>query len=159
MKPFALPPAPAVCPPARAIRRGDCVLPVDSDPMTRMLAAEALRERGWRVIEAAHGAEAMSLCTRERPQVTVLDATIVADIIAMANAMRLRTVAQGVQTAARMHSFSGQGCMQMQGFLFSRRPPPEEFVRLARGIGIAWAPVVTALRRPARAPQGARRCA
>jgi len=57
-------------------------------------------------------------------------ATIVAAIIAMANALKLRTIAEGVETRAQMLALSGYGCTLMQGFLFSRPLPPEEFARL-----------------------------
>ncbi|HXY06165.1 MAG TPA: EAL domain-containing protein [Burkholderiaceae bacterium] len=58
-------------------------------------------------------------------------ATVVAAIIAMAKALRLRTIAEGVETSAQMQTLSGQGCTLMQGFLFSRPLPPEEFLLVA----------------------------
>lgn len=55
-------------------RKGDCVLLIDDDPVVRLLTVAALTERGWRVIEAGGGAEALELFVREQPQVVVLDA-------------------------------------------------------------------------------------
>jgi PAS domain S-box-containing protein len=58
----------------RSVRDGDCVLLIDDDPVVRILTVAALTERGWRVVEADGGAQALELFTRERPQVIVLDA-------------------------------------------------------------------------------------
>jgi EAL domain-containing protein (putative c-di-GMP-specific phosphodiesterase class I) len=59
-------------------------------------------------------------------------ATIVAAIIAMARALKLRTIAEGVETRGQMLALSAHGCNLMQGFLFSRPLPADEFLRLAR---------------------------
>jgi PAS domain S-box-containing protein len=58
----------------RSVREGDCVLLIDDDPVVRLLTVAALTERGWRVVEAGSGNEALALFARERPQVIVLDA-------------------------------------------------------------------------------------
>jgi len=58
----------------RSVREGDCVLLIDDDPVVRMLTVAALTERGWRVVEAGSGTEALECFARERPQVIVLDA-------------------------------------------------------------------------------------
>jgi len=60
--------------PVRAARNGDCVLLIDDDPVVRLLTVAALTERGWRVVEAGGGVEALELFARENPQVVVLDA-------------------------------------------------------------------------------------
>jgi len=60
--------------PAAAAPAADRVLLVDDDPVLRLLTATALGERGWRVIEAAGGEEALAAFVAERPQVVVLDA-------------------------------------------------------------------------------------
>ena len=59
---------------ARTVRDGDTVLLIDDDPVVRLLTVAALTERGWRVVEAGGGVEALELFARERPQVVVLDA-------------------------------------------------------------------------------------
>ena len=61
-------------PDGRVVRDGDSVLLIDDDPVVRLLTVAALTERGWRVIEAGGGAEAIELFALERPQVVVLDA-------------------------------------------------------------------------------------
>ena len=43
----------------RAVRGGDCVLLVDDDAVARLLTVSALGDRGWRVIEAGDGVEAL----------------------------------------------------------------------------------------------------
>jgi len=58
----------------RAVRGGDCVLLVDDDAVARLLTVTALGDRGWRVVEAGDGVEALERFARERPQVVVLDA-------------------------------------------------------------------------------------
>jgi PAS domain S-box-containing protein len=58
----------------RTVRDGDSVLLIDDDPVVRLLTVAALAERGWRVVEAGSGTEALELFARERPQVVVLDA-------------------------------------------------------------------------------------
>jgi PAS domain S-box-containing protein len=57
-------------------------------------------------------------------------ATIVAAIIAMARALRMRIVAEGVETRMQMVALHGQGCSVMQGYLFSRPVPGDEFAAL-----------------------------
>ena len=60
--------------PQHLVRAGDRVLLIDDDPVVRLLTATALTERGWHVIEASGGTEAIQEFSRERPQVIVLDA-------------------------------------------------------------------------------------
>jgi predicted signal transduction protein with EAL and GGDEF domain/DNA-binding response OmpR family regulator len=57
-------------------------------------------------------------------------ATIVAAIIAMARALRMKIVAEGVETRMQMVALHGQGCSVMQGFLFSRPVPADQFAEL-----------------------------
>ncbi len=59
---------------ARAAADGGTVLLVDDDAIVRMLTASGLAERGWRVIEAESGAEALELFERHHPQIVALDA-------------------------------------------------------------------------------------
>jgi PAS domain S-box-containing protein len=58
----------------RGVGDGDCVLLIDDDPVVRLLTVAALTERGWRVVEAGSGTEAIEIFALERPQVIVLDA-------------------------------------------------------------------------------------
>ncbi len=58
------------------------------------------------------------------------DAAITTAIIAMAHALGLNVVGEGVETAAQREVLREQGCDAMQGYLFSRPVPPEELVPL-----------------------------
>jgi len=59
-------------------------------------------------------------------------AAIVAAIIAMAGALNLGIVAEGVETRGQMQALLGQGCTRMQGYLFSRPLAAEAYAALAR---------------------------
>ncbi|MGH9750913.1 MAG: putative bifunctional diguanylate cyclase/phosphodiesterase [Candidatus Polarisedimenticolia bacterium] len=58
------------------------------------------------------------------------DATIVQAIIAMAKSLNLGVVAEGVETRDQLVFLRDRGCRVMQGYLFSKPVPAEEFVRL-----------------------------
>jgi diguanylate cyclase (GGDEF)-like protein len=66
------------------------------------------------------------------------DAAIVKAIIAMAHSMNIRVVAEGIETKAQISCLkslkgtldSGLYCDQVQGYLFSRPVPPDEFIKL-----------------------------
>jgi len=55
--------------------------------------------------------------------------SIAAAIVTMGKAMRLRVVAEGVETAAQRDLLAGWGCDEMQGFLFSRALPADAVTR------------------------------
>jgi len=55
------------------------------------------------------------------------DASIVRASIALAHELRLRVVAEGVETADQLRFLSTHQCDEMQGFLFSPAVPPEAF--------------------------------
>jgi len=50
------------------------VLLVDDDEVTLMLTAEALRERGFEILEASSGEQALALLSERMPDMIVLDA-------------------------------------------------------------------------------------
>lgn len=58
------------------------------------------------------------------------DYSIIATIIAMADRLGLRTVAEGVETQAQASALKSMGCNVAQGYLFSRPLTAEEFQRL-----------------------------
>ena len=74
MSHMPLPDAFAKRPGIRGAGEGECVLLIDDDPVVRLLTVAALSERGWRVVEAGSGTEAIEIFAQERPQVVVLDA-------------------------------------------------------------------------------------
>lgn len=59
-------------------------------------------------------------------------AAIVAAIIAMSRSLKLRVVAEGVETRSQMAHLLDQGCCLMQGFLFSPAVPGEDFPALMK---------------------------
>lgn len=58
------------------------------------------------------------------------NAAIVGAIIAMSKSLKLRVVAEGVETRGQMTRLFEQGCQVMQGFLFAPALPPDEFAQL-----------------------------
>ncbi len=60
------------------------------------------------------------------------NAAIVAAIIAMSHSLRLKVVAEGVETAGQMRRLSEQGCFLQQGWLFAKAMPAHEFVDYLR---------------------------
>lgn len=60
------------------------------------------------------------------------DGSLVAAIVAMATALRLQLVAEGVETEAQAEALDAVGCSVMQGYLFDRPLPPDRFVESFR---------------------------
>jgi EAL domain-containing protein (putative c-di-GMP-specific phosphodiesterase class I) len=60
------------------------------------------------------------------------DAAIVTAVLAMARTLKLRVVAEGVETEEQRAFLVAHGCDSAQGWLFSRAVPPEECARLLR---------------------------
>jgi EAL domain-containing protein (putative c-di-GMP-specific phosphodiesterase class I)/GGDEF domain-containing protein/PAS domain-containing protein len=56
------------------------------------------------------------------------DVAIARTIIAMAKALDLKTVAEGVETAGQLELLKTMGCDQIQGYFFSRPLPADEFL-------------------------------
>jgi EAL domain-containing protein (putative c-di-GMP-specific phosphodiesterase class I) len=59
-----------------------------------------------------------------------VDAAIVSAIFAMAQTMRLRVVAEGVETLGQLQMLSGYGCAFAQGYYFSKPLPAERCRKL-----------------------------
>jgi diguanylate cyclase (GGDEF)-like protein/PAS domain S-box-containing protein len=60
------------------------------------------------------------------------DMEIVNAIIAMAHALRLTVLAEGVENEAQLAYLKSRGCDMFQGYLFGRPMPAEEFEKLLR---------------------------
>jgi diguanylate cyclase (GGDEF)-like protein/PAS domain S-box-containing protein len=58
------------------------------------------------------------------------DATIVLSIVSLAHNLRLRVIAEGVETEAQLAYLQKHDCDEMQGFYFSRPLPAIEFAQL-----------------------------
>jgi diguanylate cyclase (GGDEF)-like protein len=61
---------------------------------------------------------------------SVRDASIVTAIINLGHGLGLRVIAEGVETTKQLDCLVGQGCDDVQGFLFSKPVPPSDFARL-----------------------------
>jgi len=60
------------------------------------------------------------------------DASIVTAVISMARSLRLRVVAEGVETVGQLEFLQAQKCDEAQGYYFSRPVPALEFAKLLR---------------------------
>lgn len=60
------------------------------------------------------------------------DSAIVTAIIAMAQSLRLKVIAEGVDRAAQVAFLTAHGCMAAQGFYYSRPVPSEAFSQMLR---------------------------
>jgi EAL domain-containing protein (putative c-di-GMP-specific phosphodiesterase class I) len=58
------------------------------------------------------------------------DAAITTAIIAMAHNLKLGVIAEGVVSEDQQSFLLDQGCDAVQGYLFSRPVPAEEFIKL-----------------------------
>jgi EAL domain-containing protein (putative c-di-GMP-specific phosphodiesterase class I) len=60
------------------------------------------------------------------------DAAIATAIIAMGNSLNMHIIAEGVETQEQYDFFKDTNCGQVQGYLFSRPLPSDEFVKMLK---------------------------
>ena len=122
----------------------ESVVMEDVATTTRILAR--LRQLGVQIAIDDFGSEYSSLAYLKRLPATVLkidktfvdslgrdesaDATLIASIVAMADALGIATVAEGVETEAQARHLDKLGCGSAQGFLYSRPVGPERLPEL-----------------------------
>ena len=58
------------------------------------------------------------------------DAAIMGAVIAMAHSLKLRVIAEGVETVEQVQFLRSLDCDEMQGYFISRPVPPDEIVFL-----------------------------
>jgi diguanylate cyclase (GGDEF)-like protein/PAS domain S-box-containing protein len=108
---------------------------------------QTLRERGTQVALDDFGTGYSSLSYLRRFPIDALkidqsfvsqitgdgdDTTIVTAVISMARSLKLRVIAEGVETAEQLAFLQAHECDEAQGFYFSRPVPPEQFATLLR---------------------------
>lgn len=118
-----------------------------TDPVSAINVVKLLGERGVHCSIDDFGTGYSSLSVLKRFPITKLkidrsfvadvttqanDAAIVCAIIALANALNLKVVAEGVETRAHLDYLHSVGCHSLQGYYFSRPVPGEELERLLR---------------------------
>jgi EAL domain-containing protein (putative c-di-GMP-specific phosphodiesterase class I) len=107
----------------------------------------ALRTRGARISLDDFGTGYSSLSYLKRLPVDILkidrsfirdcndnaeDRTLVRAILAMARALNIEVIGEGAEVASHLQLLRDGGCNYVQGFLFSRPLPAEEFAAFAR---------------------------
>gem|GEM_PF-853885 len=79
------------------------------------------------------------------------DAAIVRAIAALAKAMRISVLAEGVETSAQYHFLSREGCNRVQGYFFSKPVAPEVVVTMLQQHNLS--PVYQQLKREVQTAQ------
>jgi EAL domain-containing protein (putative c-di-GMP-specific phosphodiesterase class I) len=71
------------------------------------------------------------------------DQAIIIAVVKMAHALKLRVIAEGVETEDQLGFLQREECAEMQGFLYSRPVPPAEFQAALRRVsaGITRPPI------------------
>jgi EAL domain-containing protein (putative c-di-GMP-specific phosphodiesterase class I) len=73
------------------------------------------------------------------------DASLVTAVIAVAHSLKLKVIAQAVETEEQVALLRALQCDEVQGYLWSPPVPPAECERLLTGVGVSASSV---LRRP-----------
>ena len=118
-----------------------------TDPQTAISVVERLRERGLACSIDDFGTGYSSLSVLKSFPINKLkidrsfvmdidkdpnDAAIVTAIVAMAHALKLTVVAEGVETKEHLDFLRNLGCDQIQGYLFSRPVPASDMREMLR---------------------------
>ena len=118
-----------------------------SNPQTAIDVMNNLHERGIRMSIDDFGTGYSSLSYLKKFKVYKLkidqsfvrdistdpeDKAIVSAIINLAISLGLKTIAEGVETLSQQAFLREQGCDEMQGYLFSKPLPEEQFEELLR---------------------------
>ena len=132
---------------------------VMDDPDAAAGILEELRRLGVQIAIDDFGSEYSSLAYLRRFPVTILkidksfvdtleqddspDATLIATIVAMAEALGITTVAEGVESEAQAARLRDLGCDAVQGFLYSRPVGAERLPEIVASLGLQRLRLVT----------------
>jgi EAL domain-containing protein (putative c-di-GMP-specific phosphodiesterase class I) len=121
------------------------------DPASAAATLSGLRELGVQLAIDDFGSEYSSLAYLKRFPVSTLkidksfvdslaledspDATLIATIVAMAQALGITTVAEGVETRPQADHLIDLGCDSAQGFLFSRPVGSDRLMEVITSLG------------------------
>jgi EAL domain-containing protein (putative c-di-GMP-specific phosphodiesterase class I) len=132
---------------------------VMDDPQAAARILEELRRLGVRIAIDDFGSEYSSLAYLRRFPVTILkidksfvdtlveedsaDATLIATIVAMAKALDITTVAEGVEHEEQAARLRDLGCDDVQGYLYSRPVGPDRLPEVVASLGVQRLRLVT----------------
>ncbi len=132
---------------------------VMEDPAAAATILTGLRELGVRIAIDDFGSEYSSLAYLKRFPTTILkidkafidslskadaaDATLIATIVAMAQALGIGTIAEGVETPVQATRLGELGCDVVQGYLFSRPVGADRLPEVVASLGAQRLQVVT----------------
>jgi EAL domain-containing protein (putative c-di-GMP-specific phosphodiesterase class I) len=118
-----------------------------SDPEGAARTLRALRDAGARISVDDFGTGYSSLAYLKRFPIDALkidhsfvrdittdpeDAMITLAIIALAHSLKLKVVAEGVETREQLELLAANGCDEVQGYHFSAATTPEECTKMLR---------------------------
>jgi len=133
---------------------------VMEDPAAAAATLTELRQLGLRIAIDDFGSEYSSLAYLKRFPATTLkidksfvsnlaredsaDATLIATIVAMARALDITTIAEGVETSIQAARLLELGCDTVQGYLFSRPVGADRLLEVVSSLGTQRLRLVTA---------------